>query len=231
MSNLPGHINSIVQNRREIERLLEIHSQIAGSSPGKKHDVEVLNKSSIVLLVACWEAYIEDLADAAFDHLLANARSPQQIPNKVLTMASKSLRSDQDELRVWDLAQDGWKSVLQDHREAVKDKYTGKLNTPRPKQIDLIFEQMLGLKAVSSKWNWQGASNENVIKRLEDLVTLRGQIAHRVSTSESVKKFQVEQNVTLIGYLSTKLSNQVRQHLQTVTRRTPWSSIRYKSVA
>jgi hypothetical protein len=32
---------------REIERLTEIHIEIAGPGPGHKHDVEVLHKSAI----------------------------------------------------------------------------------------------------------------------------------------------------------------------------------------
>ena len=57
----PPHINSLKTNFQEIDRIIEIHGEISGSGPGYKHNVQVLNKSAIVLLLACWEAYIEDL--------------------------------------------------------------------------------------------------------------------------------------------------------------------------
>jgi hypothetical protein len=34
----------------------------------------VLNKSTVVLLVACWEAYLEDVASIAFDATLKDER-------------------------------------------------------------------------------------------------------------------------------------------------------------
>jgi hypothetical protein len=57
-------------NRKDVERLMEIHGDLAGDTPGRKHGVEVLNKSAIVLMCAIWEAYCEDLAAEAVEHLV-----------------------------------------------------------------------------------------------------------------------------------------------------------------
>ena len=62
---------------------MEIHTKIAGPTVGAKHNVEVLNKSAIVLLVACWEAYVEDLAGVSFRLLLRRAKRPDAFPSKV----------------------------------------------------------------------------------------------------------------------------------------------------
>lgn len=230
MSEFPAHIQRIIENRKDIERLLEIHKKTAGDTPGKKHNVEVLNKSAITLLVGCWEAYVEDVADAAFEVLVRNVDGPHALPRKVLAMASKDLRNADDETKVWTLAQDGWRDVLEKHRDAIKERHTGRVNTPRPNQVDNLFENLIGLRAVSKSWKWTGASNRNVIDRLDRLITLRGEIAHRVTASEPVHKDHVAQSLNFIGYLSVKLSNQVRQHVGQITGEEPWTSMRYGSV-
>jgi hypothetical protein len=231
MDDFPAHIKNIIKNREEIETLLNIHSQIAGRSPGKKHKVEVLNKSAITLLVACWEAYVEDLADTAFNFLIKNSKKPTDVPKRVLARAAKGLITDKDETKIWDLADSGWRKVLEQHKEQVKNRYIGKLNTPRPKQIDELFENMIGIKGLSKNWRWKGASNSNVVKRLDDLITLRGEIAHRVSTSNSVRKLEVVNNLQFIGYLSVKLSNQVGLYLTKTTKNNPWIPMQYGSVS
>ena len=53
--------------------------QVAFVSSGRRN-LEVLNKSAIVLLCAIWEAYCEDLADEALRHLLAYSRDYSALP-------------------------------------------------------------------------------------------------------------------------------------------------------
>src|SRR6266404_6762364 len=47
------------QNCADVDRLLEIHADLAGPAPGRKFGVEVLNKSAVVLICAFWEAFVE----------------------------------------------------------------------------------------------------------------------------------------------------------------------------
>lgn len=231
MENFPEHIKNIIKNREEILLLHSMHGRLAGKSRGKKHNVEVLNKSAIVLLVACWEAYVEDLAEIAFEFLLTNLNEPTNFPAKVLSLASKELVKDEDKTKIWQLAGDGWMKVLEAHKDKVKERYIGKLNTPRPKQIDELFECLIGVRGLSAKWYWQGASNEKVLQRLDKLITTRGEIAHRVATSKSVRKVEVEKNVNFLGNLSVKLSNQVGQYLTDATGKEPWITMRYGKVS
>jgi hypothetical protein len=54
-ASYPPHVRLLVSNVVEVESLLKIHRKLTGPGPGRRH-VEVLNKSGIVVLVACWEA-------------------------------------------------------------------------------------------------------------------------------------------------------------------------------
>ena len=225
--NEPKHIETLRSNLSEIQRLVDIHGQISGVGPGYKHNVQILNKSAIIMLISMWESYIEDLAEMAFDYLLNSAKLPEVIPSKVLTLASNKLKKDKNDKAVWKLAGDGWKNVLKTHREYVLDKYIGKLNTPRPKQIDSIYYELLGMQSLSSLWYWRSMSNTQAISALENLITLRGSIAHKLSTSKSVTKAHVHKSVTLVLRMAIISSNRVNKHLEKITGENPWDDFKY----
>jgi hypothetical protein len=65
------------ENCEDVERLLTIHQDLAGNTPGRKYGVEVLNKSAIVLICAYWEAYNEDILHEA---LVLQRRIRDRIP-------------------------------------------------------------------------------------------------------------------------------------------------------
>src|SRR4051812_72765 len=85
------HLEQLLANMRETQRLMEIHTEVAGGGPGRKHDVEVLNKSAIVLSVACWEAFVEDLAELALRAIVDDAEDHKAVAAVVLErVASKN---------------------------------------------------------------------------------------------------------------------------------------------
>ena len=224
----PQHVATLISNTNEVGRLLSIHGAFTGGKTGRpKVPLEVLNKSAVVLLVACWEAYVEDLATAAFDAMLARATSPQAFPRKVLALASKALKESNDQTSVWALAQDGWKQVLSDHRRQLFKRYVGTLNTPRPAQVDTLFGCLIGIKALSKSWKWSGRSNSSVLQALNGLVTLRGEIAHRVQTSRAVHKTYITQSLELVNRVAAVSSNQVREFVAQRVHDLPWPDVFY----
>ena len=79
MSTVPDHILNVRTNLSQIVRLLDIHTHLTGAGPGRRRDVQVLNKSAVLLLVATWEAYVEDLAISACRFAVENAsRTPRR---------------------------------------------------------------------------------------------------------------------------------------------------------
>ncbi len=220
-----SHNQTFKENLSEIKRLLEIHVELTGDEPGRRANVEVLNKSGIVLLVACWEAFVEDLATSSFDFLLSHARDHKIFSAKVRTLASKNIRISNNHEDVWLLAGRGWENVLKSHRDAVMKKHVTNFHTPRAFQVDTLFEEMVGYKKLSSKWYWQNMSKEEAINKLEDLVTLRGSIAHRVSTSQSVTKSAVNNNASLIARIVAISSNELRKHIFNLTKQYPWEKV------
>jgi hypothetical protein len=227
----PQHVSLLRQNLRDVGGLLTIHSVLTGSGFGRRPpEAEVLNKSGLVLLCACWEAYIEELARTAFDFMLSHVDDPDRIPARVLVAASSSLRSSSDEREVWKLAGSGWRRVMRGHRDEMLAQCIGRMHTPRPDNIDHLFDSLIGYRSLSAAWKWKGMSNSRVLTYLNELITLRGEIAHRVTASGYVRKRQVEKGVGFIQRLAAISSNRVRWHLRTVAGQVPWTSVSFGHV-
>jgi RiboL-PSP-HEPN len=223
-------MEGLIQNVREVRRLMQIHQLIGGATRGRKHDLEVLNKSGVVLLVACWEAFVEDLAATAFDFILARATDHTVFPSDVLVQASKSLKANLDNREVWKLAGQGWKSVLQAHRDAILGDYVGKLNSPKSKNVDALFASLIGIGGVSQGWTWHRMSSAAAVERLENLIELRGAIAHRVGTSKAVRKVAVTDSIDFVYRISVKTSNRVRAFVYARTKERPWGPYKFRTV-
>lgn len=199
----------------DVDRLLEIHLELTGPERGRRAGVEVLHKSAVVLTTASWEAFVEDLATEGFDFLLAEANTHDAIPAKIRALAAKDLLREQNknDLKLWDLADMGWRLILRDYKQSIIERYAGNLNTPSSDNVDNLFESLVGIRKISSFWYWPGQSVENSRQRLLDYITVRGQIAHRVAANENVNKAYVRGYANFVYRLAVKTANRVRNYV------------------
>jgi len=217
------HVKALMDNVSEVDRLRRIHSQITTKGPGRKTNVEVLHKSAIVLLVACWEAYVEDLVHAALDHMIDSCKDHTGFPEYVL----ERIASAHAGLKAWDLAGDGWRKALRSNLKDVLARTTGTLNTPKTAQVDELYHKALGLQHLSSSWYWKGRSVAQVTRALDDPVTLRGSIAHRVSAAKNVTLQDVKKARDLVCRLAVKSHNRSCTFLEERTGSAPWAPVKY----
>jgi hypothetical protein len=210
------------EQKGDIDQLWAIHQRAAGEGPGRKHGVEVLNKAAIVFITACWESYVEDVCLEAFDFILTNATSHDCFPARVRTLASKAIREDLDETKVWLLAGEGWKQILVAHKEVVKAEWLDKLNTPKTAQVNGLFKKMLGLSDLSGSWSWQGMSSQDASSKLDDYIIVRGNIAHRVSHDETVYKDWGTDYLAHVVRLVNATDQAVSSHVASLTGSIPW---------
>lgn len=173
---------TFLENMREVRRLLQIHGQLGGKGPGRRWGSEVLNKSAVVLLVACWEAYLEDVVAFAFDAGLAQCEKPLHFSKEVTRRVGSALREAKDERRIWDIAGDGWKVVLLEHRTKTIQNF----HNPNSQSVDDFFLRALGMKSISRCWHWTGMSEQRAKEKLDKIVNVRGSIAHRVQHSTAI---------------------------------------------
>lgn len=210
------------QNARDIERLLEIHRDLGGDERGRRFRLEVLNKSAIVLITSFWEAYCEDLAAEALEHIVTHAKSAGSLSKEIKKIVAKELTDAPNQLAVWDLSDSGWRSVLQGRLAKLQTQRNRRLNTPNSEKIDELFLTALGLGSISSSWAWQRMSPSKARNKLDRYVTLRGEIAHRGKAAEGCKKTQVKDYFAFIKQLVGKTGGSVNSYVNGVTGKKLW---------
>ena len=210
------------QNARDVDRLIQIHADVGGDEKGRRFGLEVLNKSAIVLITAIWEAYCEDLASEALDHLVTNVSSGSQLPKELKKRVVTEIKADANDLAMWDLADTGWRNKVRARLASLTTDRNKRLNTPKSDQIDDLFNAAVGLGSVSNTWYWKGMSVLNAKKKLDDFVTLRGAIAHRGASATGVKKIQVTDYFQHVKRLVAKTGGRVNVYMKSATGRPLW---------
>jgi len=212
-------INLFVDNTNEVLNLYLIHETVTGERPGRRYNVEVLNKSCIVLLTACWEAFVEDTASIAFEFLIDNSQDNRRMPKEVRKKVASWIKGDKNELRMWDLAGEGWKSIFREHKQKVLSSF----NTPKAGNVDDLYKELLGLANLSEKWHWPGMPADKARERLAEYIDLRGSIAHRVKASKKVHKRTVEHYQVFITRLAGHTSNLTSNYINELVGKRPWT--------
>jgi hypothetical protein len=207
-----------------------IHAKLTGEGPGRRRNVEVLNKSAIIFICASFEAFVETLASEAFQHLVLDAKSADDLPKPIRKAIAESLKRDKNELRAWDLAGEGWRVVGEQYRESVIKSYTGPFNTPKPHNIKELMRELVGLDDLPSHWKWKGMTSANACEKLKEFVELRGALAHGVKPAPTVTKAQVIRCIQFLALLSVRSANVLRHFCHQATGKYPWSPVQYNSV-
>ena len=208
---------------------MEIHKDVGGTGQGRRYGVDVLNKSGVMFVAGAWEAFVEEVATQAIDHILEKATSHDKIPLPIRKATAKGLEADMNELKVWDLAGEGWKSVVRVYRDQVIKEEIATFNTPKPQNVDSLLKKLLGLDKVSASWRWRGMSAANATKKLKDFIGTRGAIAHRGQLDFSITKSYVEDHRKFINRIAVRTSNTVRKKVHEQTGSYPWLQARYGS--
>ena len=213
---------SFDQNTKDVERLIEIHGVIGGGNRGRRVQLEVLNKSAIVLITALWEAYCEDLAAEALKHVVKHATSAEKLAKELRRAVARELEKDLDECACWRLADDGWRDVLEARLESLRLERNRKLNTPKAKRIDELFESAIGLEEISKKWHWTNMSVKQACNKLDRFVGLRGDVAHRGAAARGITKDDVTEYLGHVSRLVAKTGGGVNGHVRSMTGRGLW---------
>jgi hypothetical protein len=214
----------------EVNQLLAMHATLTGTGPGRRHNVEILNKSAIIFACAAFEAFIETLADRAFAHLVSNAADHGGLPKIVLQTIAESLKKDPHELRIWDLAGDGWKGVAAHYKADLIRRYIGPFNTPKPQNIEDLLAKLIGLQNITSHWKWPKTSIERAKTELTEFVKVRGALAHGQEPTHSITKKLVLRYIAFLAPLSVRTSNVVRVHCHETSGTYPWSIAWYGNI-
>jgi hypothetical protein len=212
------------ENAADVQRLLQLHQEKGGKAKGRRFGLEVLNKSAIVLLTSFWEAYCEDIAAEALDHIVTHAPSADKLPTELRKLIAKELKADVHDLAVWSIAGDGWRALLKSRLAILQAERNRRLNTPKSAQIDRLFSDALGIAEISTSWKWPKKMNPDRARaKLDKFVELRGAIAHRGAAATSVKKADVTNFYNFLQRLVGQTGGAVNRHVWAITTKRLWT--------
>ena len=66
------------------------------------------------------------------------------------------------------------------------DQVLKRFNTPKTQNIDALIEAATGIKNISNNWHWDGMSSENAKQLLDEILSIRHEIAHKGYTRKSL---------------------------------------------
>lgn len=210
------------ENVKDIEKLLALHAAEGGGQPGRRYGLEVLNKSAIVLITSFWESYCEDIAEEALEVIVQHAPNADALPKEIKKLIAKNLKADKNELAVWGISDDKWRAVLRANLANLKTERNQTFATPKSFNVNNLFESAVGLANMSSNWKWERMTTTQAAKKLNDFVSKRGDIAHRGSSTSTVKKSEVIAYLNHVKKLAAKTGGAVKKHVKSITGQDLW---------
>ncbi len=215
-------IGAFDENVRDIDKLLELHGAEGGDQPGRRFGLEVLNKSAIVLITSFWESYCEDLAEEALELIVQHAPDAAALPKAIKKVIAKTLKEDKNDLAIWGLSDDKWRSLLRTNFVALKAERNKTFATPKSFNVNELFESAVGLPNISSNWKWAKMTTTRAATKLNDFVSKRGDIAHRGTATTTVRKAEVVAYLNHVKKLAAKTGGSVNRHVKGITGQGLW---------
>jgi HEPN superfamily RiboL-PSP-like protein len=196
----------------DVERLFESHKALGGTTQGKR-GLGHITRSSVVMLCAAWEMYIEQLLVESATLLSKVVEEPTQLPLQVQKTIAKYVKKSEHELKVLALAGTGWEDILVEMARVDADK----LNTPKSGVLDPLFESHIGLIDLSNHWSLGK-------KDINDFVTVRGGIAHKGRHADYTPIWRVKEYARELWATAADSDNAVAEHLRLVSpmQKKPW---------
>ncbi len=213
---------ALANNRSDLDRLWEIHTSESGAAPGRRRGVEVLNKAAVVLVCAAWEAYCEDIVSEAIQHLVTDCSDHTRLPPALRKHVAATIKGSNDGLSPWEMAGDGWRQVVKQNAATLIQKMTGAWHTPKTAPIRDLFAKALGIPDITANWKWPKNPAARVAAELDGLVTLRGEIAHRLRPRNSVHKWHGTRFYNHASRIADKIDAEVSHSLTTATGKVYW---------
>lgn len=170
-----------------VDQLVAIHTKL-GAGPGRRHNQEALYRAGVVMTVAAWESYVEDLLKESFDALKPSAG------------AGVGERS------TWALANNAAQTAAK------------KFNTPNAKNVADLFEEHLGIAVVAAwsvKTKAATYTSEQSKSRINQWLDIRHKIAHGGELPSNIIWIQNPQKKPR---LTLALMNEVKEFFHELTK-------------
>ena len=216
------------ENHKDIENLLDYYSvseQLHEDYPddGLMDGADVVLRSSIVLLVTYWEAYLEDIVTEAIEHIVEHVEDPTKIPKELKKTVIRELSGDKNELAMWRLTGDGWRDCIKSRLPQLKEARNRSFNTPKSAQTQSFIHSALGIVDITKTWDFQDRDASTNAKYLDTLVELRGQIAHRGKIKKKITDESVKALSLFVKELVSKTGGSINAEVKKIAGSPLWT--------
>lgn len=164
----------------DVLQLIETHDELAHGRRGR-HGLGHLTRSSIFLLCAAWELYVEELALEMSKKISDAMDHPLDLSKDMAKELAQVVKSRKHELKPLEFAGDGWKGVIRSHSESL----CAALNSPKADPISILFRKTTGWDAPTECWSKSTSF-------INEFVSLRGEIAHKGSEGSYPRVYDVK---------------------------------------
>ncbi len=210
--------------KKEIDDLLTIHS-VMRDNPGRGKsaaNIQVLHKSSVVLLTACWESFVENILNDAIAVIAANlpdhSKLPLELQKSIASARSKNLTFNAThELYPWFFAGDNWRTILLQFAQLK----ISELNTPNSENTKNIFSLLLGISDITQSWGRKGLNASDAADKLDNHLSDRHTIAHGAEIVSRITKGYIVNYREFLDRTVEKTDTTVRNALLTLNLTLP----------
>lgn len=189
-------------NIEDIESLLELSLSITNIEQKK-----VIFRSAVVLLIASWEQYIEQLANSSVLVLTNRLRDSSTLPENVKqSIANFAISEKRNNLRdfsdsVWLFADKGWKNAYFNYCEEL----TTNFHTASPNNVKDLYWKLLGIRDLARNWCYSGIGSTQCVENLNDLINLRHDIAHgSITRVDEITQDYISENLIFLLTIAEK---------------------------
>lgn len=163
------------KNYNELIQLFDVHAGITEGIQGRgRTKTPIIHKSCTVMICSCLEVYFESMIIYASKLYIKKLKSHELLSDGMKVKISDFVRSKESKASPLSLCGDGWKDI---YLEIVKNDVSA-LNTPKYKNISKLFKVAFNIDDLSLCWTWNGMTSSAAQKKLDEIVTIRGDIAH-----------------------------------------------------
>lgn len=204
------------KNLDTVNRLQKTYDQVRiGRNSKGKAAFDHITRSAIIFLASAFEVYIEDVAQEGCTQHIALAGEAKRLPHDVKDTISKHVRNEKNGMPPIELCDQGWKEVY----KTLVRKEVERFNTPKKRQIIELFQSKIGIRE-------DDISSIPGIDKLDEVITFRGEIAHRVKASQYVTIDKVREDVEIIMSIVVELDKMILDYFKNCypEARIPWNN-------
>ncbi len=206
----------------DVYTLLDADKKLSHNNPAS---TATFIRAGIILTVTAWETFIEDTIKAHFQDRIAHAVKPEDISSAFNTAAAAWIsRFGEKHPNPPDLAKwsgEGWKTLITEYF----NKEISSFNTPKSGNIITFFKRYVD-DDIKAAWKWTGMTPDDACKKLDELVSTRGELVHRGRTNTNpipnINREQLIMMITLVEQLAwtTEVEFNSKLPLETITPQT-----------